>query len=94
MCCQESVTRIKGIERPEVAEAPLPRIRLEIGFELLDASSFRTPVQLRKARNARTHTRIKIDFWSPPKRCQETIDTVMGDWNLFNAAVPELTAAA
>jgi hypothetical protein len=90
MCRQQSVTRIERLQCPEVAQAPLPGARLEIGFKSCNASSHRILVQLREARNIRSHARIKVVLRPTPKGSQETVDAVMWDGNRVNAAVPQL----
>src|SRR3954469_2451510 len=72
-----------------MAETAIPRARLKIGLQPCDPSSDRFLIQQCKPRNARSHSRINIGFWSAPEGREEAIDTIMGDRHRVNAAVPE-----
>ena len=86
----ESVADIERVERSDVAEAPLPRTRFEIGLELRNPSSNDVWVEKREARHSRSYLRIEVRLWSTPEGSEESIATIVRYGDPIDSAVPEV----
>jgi len=86
----ESVADIERVERSDMAEAPLPRTRVEIGLELRDPSSNDVWVEKRETRHSRSDLRIEVRLRSTPEGSEESIATIVRYRDPIDSAVPEV----